>query len=307
MSWFCSPAFHQINPDHTSVTSFTIRQLFQGNTAAVWRTWRTQQTRNNPERWCHWALNSRWYDSSCSWALQDADAGSRTARGYKGMGRVGVSENGGHIMRMRPALDCNIEFQREQGKTIKIMSFLQLKHCQLTLFLWNTTKKELFPVMMRRIILHRCRHWTFLKPTLNILQKTKVETSPCNSLLSSFRVFTTPNHSDYSRKDPMNPTFSSLGLLLEMQTSTESFLPQEGTHCYVLYIRPSCDPVFSAQPTPSFCSISESSYSIQNWYTESAQQQNIHKPPSNQHSWTAQPMLGHPTFHSFFTHLTTRH
>lgn len=53
-----------------------------------------------------------------------------------------------------------------------------------------------------------------------------------------------------------------------MQTSTESFLPQEGTHCYVLYIRPSCDPVFSAQPTPSFCSISESSYSIHNWYTE---------------------------------------
>lgn len=53
-----------------------------------------------------------------------------------------------------------------------------------------------------------------------------------------------------------------------MQSSPNqlSLLPQEGTHCYVLYIRHSCDPVFPTQTIPSFYSISGSSYSIHNWY-----------------------------------------
>lgn len=156
--------------------------------------------------------------------------------------------------------------------------------------------------MMRRIILHICRHQTFLKTTFNILQKTKVETYSCNNLLSSFRVFTTPDHSAYSRKDPMNPTFPSLRTVARGAATS----CQEGTHWYRLYTRPSCDPVYPTQPTRSFCSTSENSSSIHGWYTGRVLR-NIHKPSSDQRSWTAQPMQGHPHSTAFCTFLTTRH
>lgn len=90
-------------------------------------------------------------------------------------------------------------------------------------------------------------------------------------LQASFRVFTTPDHSDCSSKDNVNQThFLPLMLLLEgcsPQLNGCPFFPRKGTHCYVLYIRHSCNPVFSTQTTPSFYSISGSSYSIHNWYT----------------------------------------
>lgn len=86
---FAFQIFTKFTLTYTSVTSSTIRQLFQGNTAAVWRTWRTQQTGNNPEGWCHGAPKNRWCDSSHSWVFQDANSGSRTAVRYQGMGRVG--------------------------------------------------------------------------------------------------------------------------------------------------------------------------------------------------------------------------
>lgn len=161
---------------------------------------------------------------------------------------------------------------------------------------------------MRRIILHRCRHWTFLKPTLNILQKTKVETSPCNSLLSSFRVFTTPNHSDYSRKDPMNPTFSSLRTVAGDAVMNWVFFSPVRDPLLCIVHQTFLWPCFLSSAHPFLLlHLRKFLQHPKLVHRESAQQQNIHKRPSNQHSWTAQPMLGHPTFHSFFTHLTTRH
>lgn len=111
-----------------------------------------------------------------------------------------------------------------------------------------------------------------------------MKTSCCNNLLPSFSVFTTLDHSDYSRKDLMNPAFPSHRTVArDAVTSYQSFLPQKETHCYELYIRPSCDPVLSIQPTPSFCCTSENSSSIHDGYTGRVLS-NTHKPSSDQHS-----------------------
>lgn len=87
----------------------------------------------------------------------------------------------------------------------------------------------------------------------------KVETLSCNNLLLSFRVFTTPGHSDCSRKDPMNPTFPSIRTVArDAATNFQVFSP------------PRRDPLLGIVHQTFLwllCSISENSSSIHDWST----------------------------------------
>lgn len=81
------------------------------------------------------------------------------------MGRVGVSENGGEIcVRLQHRISKGMSENNENNKlpATKLSSqIISLKNYKLSL------------AMMRRIILHICRHQTSLQPTFNILKKNE--------------------------------------------------------------------------------------------------------------------------------------
>lgn len=117
----------KLTPTYTTATSFTIRTLFQGNTAAA--PWRREQTRNTT--WGMASLSTKeqviWLPTSLG-LLTPANYGSRTAVRYIDIETVWSLwkwwthyENETCIR-----LQHEIQFQRDQVKTLKIMGFLQL-------------------------------------------------------------------------------------------------------------------------------------------------------------------------------------